>query len=417
MAVGQGGPYQINDYSKRLPPGVEGALGLINYDSIRKSLGFTIAEQDNLAQTGKRGPAPLDNMYMAPMFAAFYHFNDINRMNTLYSEDSYKDPNAGHPQWGFFKAANLDQGGAPYAVNIAMNVIYNAGPYSLDAGTILNNLAAATDSIGNEMRLSTFDVLNDYSANPTDYQDSLIFSGGMNGSLTSPNLGDATYFRYPRQVNFYLDQLYNDNASLTAHSSNLIVDNEVKFVLTDVQDVFVRTMAQMGYKDVSSDNPEATILISEQQAESAFTSAISTTGASGDLYLSHDSDGANDRTLIIELMNLAISNLESDIPDLSFNAFTAKGVPPPLPDLSSNDLYSTTCGEGNFTNDSSEAASYAILKVTGGCAVYSCMQPNWCNNSCESSNPYNLPSGVAVASAWTGPITPTPSPLPAACSD
>ena len=48
LSPGQGGPYQINDYSKRLPSAeAEGALGLVNYNSVAKILGYSIENQDN----------------------------------------------------------------------------------------------------------------------------------------------------------------------------------------------------------------------------------------------------------------------------------------------------------------------------------------------------------------------------------
>jgi hypothetical protein len=42
LNVGQGGPYQLNDYSKQLPPGIEGANGMLNYNALYHDLGYTV---------------------------------------------------------------------------------------------------------------------------------------------------------------------------------------------------------------------------------------------------------------------------------------------------------------------------------------------------------------------------------------
>ncbi|MDE4996800.1 chitin-binding protein, partial [Francisella tularensis subsp. holarctica] len=54
LLAGQGGPYQINEYSKRLPSDeAKGALGLVNYNAVAAILGYSIQDQYDGSQTKK----------------------------------------------------------------------------------------------------------------------------------------------------------------------------------------------------------------------------------------------------------------------------------------------------------------------------------------------------------------------------
>ena len=54
LQAGQGGPYQINDYSKRLPSAeAKGALGLANYDVVAANTGLFSTRSSDGSQTKK----------------------------------------------------------------------------------------------------------------------------------------------------------------------------------------------------------------------------------------------------------------------------------------------------------------------------------------------------------------------------
>merc|ERR1719316_860194 len=122
LNVGQGGPYQLNDYSKQLPPLTEGAYGELNYNALYHALGYTVAEQGDI-QTGKRGPKVLNSVNHGPMIAAYFHFNDINRYNLMNSQPSTKDSDKAK-YWRQCKA-NIEAGKFKNP-DIMLNVIYNA---------------------------------------------------------------------------------------------------------------------------------------------------------------------------------------------------------------------------------------------------------------------------------------------------
>ncbi|RSD32469.1 hypothetical protein [Vibrio pectenicida] len=92
LAVGQGGPYQINDYNKRLPDTtIPGSLGLINYDALYQGLGYTIDDQDSGVQSERIGPDSLEDIYFGPIAATYFQINDINRLEVLAGQLFGKD--------------------------------------------------------------------------------------------------------------------------------------------------------------------------------------------------------------------------------------------------------------------------------------------------------------------------------------
>ena len=74
LAVGQGGPYQINDYNKRLPdrqPGLFGLITMTHYIKVR----YFIDDQDS-GTRWKVGPDSLEDIYFGPIAATYFQFND-----------------------------------------------------------------------------------------------------------------------------------------------------------------------------------------------------------------------------------------------------------------------------------------------------------------------------------------------------
>lgn len=382
LAVGQGGPYQINDYSKRLPGSDtqsinDGALGLINYNALRSCLNYSIADQDQGVQTQKIGPQALDNVYTGPMIAAFYHFNDINRMQVNASHNWYQYSTMWHD---FFNNEKT----APYFFNVVMNVVYNAGDYSPNLGTFLQNANKST----------SFDVINDYSQSWSNYQESL--------GVDNPSEGNATYMRYPRQVNSYIDQLFNDNSSLKTHHMGFSVDNQLNYTVSDIEHVFVSTMQQLDYESKpapSTSEPAEYTLVTAAQATAAFESAMKDLHLDSSSTLSITDD--NQRKTFYRLLDAAITNIESTTGH-QFDEVTKLGPqkPTPLPDLSQRKNYAETCGLKNWSTGASESTTYAkIPQGNGTCHVYACLQSGWCNDSCN--NPYTIQKGTAWTNAWS----------------
>lgn len=290
LSPGQGGPYQINDYSKRLPAtDVPGALGLANYDAVRKVLGYSIPSQDNGSQTSKRGTQALENMYAGPVMAAYFHFNDINRMQVLSENTWYKNGKAWHQCVSKLEAGNAL---APMT-NIIMNVVYNAGTFSGPLTTYLETCNKGTHS-------PAYAHVNDFTMDSLDYQKVL--------GNPRPNEGEATYYRYTRQVAFYLSQLYNDAAALKG--TGVVPDNHVAFSVPEIKSVFALIMQKLSYRP--SKSSQALQYITKNQTDHAFDRAVQSLHLSGDhaLALSDDASGRNDRQILFSLINQALSNTE-----------------------------------------------------------------------------------------------------------
>merc|ERR1711981_588850 len=235
LNVGQGGPYQLNDYSKQLPPGEEGARGMLNYNALYHDLGYKVADQNSDgpdSQTKKRGPAMLNSVDHGPMVAAFFHFNDINRYDIMNNQSYTKDkPEAA--QWRACKK-NIENGSFAHP-DTMLNVIYNAGPYNAFAQMVFE-LCSDPTKYSQEIK----DLL-DYSL------DDEQFVAKFKNMSHQPKAG-TTYIIYPRQINYYVDQFNNDNESLY-NRNGAFADIDIPFTLNDVVSQFNKTFTTLGYKN------------------------------------------------------------------------------------------------------------------------------------------------------------------------
>ncbi|KTD25637.1 hypothetical protein [Legionella maceachernii] len=270
LAPGQGGPYQINDYGKRLEHG----LGLINFVVLQKSLDYRIEDQDSGEQTLKQGPIMLDNKYFGPLAAAFFQYNTMLRLEAI-----NKDP------WGPSAndfgdcMANLKANPNNF-LDMILNAAYNAGPWANITKTYINLCANLT----NPSYADKIKHINDYSLADIEYQQAV----GTNESAGS------TFILYPRQIRVYLDQLYNNPTSLNTYSSTMLP-------LSLVREVFSQAMNTLAYE--MNNRYE---LIPIREAQTAFddaSSALSLNNQSIDL-----GDYAK-RQQFFELLDLAIANL------------------------------------------------------------------------------------------------------------
>jgi hypothetical protein len=267
LAAGQGGPYQINDYAKRL----ESGLGLINFTVLQKSLGYSIEDQDNGKQTVKPGPATLDNKYFGPLAAAFFQYNTMLRLEAI-NKDSWG------PSATDYEAcmANLKNHPNNF-LDMILNAAYNAGPWANITKTYMN-LCADYDA-------EKVKKINDYSLTDSQYQQAIG---------TTEAVG-STFILYPRQIRVYLDELYNNPTSLNTHSSTML-----PFSL--VRKVFTQTMNTLAYEINNKYD-----FIPLEESQSAFDDAAAalalTEGASFDL------GEQTSRQQFFDLVDLAINNL------------------------------------------------------------------------------------------------------------
>ncbi len=289
LAPGQGGPYQLNDYSKRLP-GVDtkGSLGLINYTALQGKLGYSIKDQDNGEQTSKVGPQSLDDVYFGPMAAAYFHLNDLNRLDVINQPDWGPEAHS----WSMCKT-NLKQGKFQ-ALDMILNAAYNAGTYS-------DILKTTIDLCAYPNELSAYvKKLDDYSLNDTAYIASFQFD---------KPLAD------PRQIRYYVDQLQNDNQRLTPY--NLAVDNSFSFSAQALSEVFKKSMMTLGYVDGSGKYQ----LISEKAAEQGFSNAL--TSKNIKMSTTFNLNNKAEREKAYALIDAAIKQLETKL-KFKFNATTEK---------------------------------------------------------------------------------------------
>ena len=284
-----GGPYQINDYSMMLPfSNAQGGLGLVNYDAVRRSLGYSIADQNNGAQTEREAPDSLDNMYFSPMVTAFFQFNDVNRLNVESKASWYGFRDDWNRCWQKLnKADYATNANGLRMTDFIMDVIYNAGDFSAVFKSYLD--------VCNNQDPSQLSSLNDYSLNTTDYRAALG---------TKDNSGDS-YYLYPRQVSFYVDQLFGKDLS----AYGVEFKNNVILPIKDIKAVFIKSITQLSYKPDQKKNIEPLTFINKKVANRAFNMAIKQNKLL-DVHKFSLAD-KDERTHLFNLFDDAISNVES----------------------------------------------------------------------------------------------------------
>ncbi len=304
---GQGGPYQLNDYSKRLPDvGINGSKGLINYKVLQGSLGFTIYDQDSGAQTASQGPQSLDSIYFGAIAATYFHYNDLNRIE-VNNSTSYGPQQT----WNECKI-NLNEGLFP--IDQILNAAYNAGTYSNILLTLVD-ICAYADQAGMSAYIAD---LSNYSMNDGDFINRFQF-GDLNAAETDiptalpGHYAGTTYVLYPRQVRYYVDQLTNNNAHLNQYG--LSADITFNFTQDELRTAFVKSMQTLG--DIDDNNVYN--YISEADALNAFNQSIANHNAAASWEFSQQADREAVYTVVFE----ALANLENAL-DFKFIDSTEK---------------------------------------------------------------------------------------------
>lgn len=386
LAAGQGGPYQINDYSKRLES--NDGVGLINFVALQKGLGYTVEAQDSNAQTNSPGPDSLDQKYFGPMAAAYFHLNDYNRMQM-------NNAQTWGPQYANYATcmSNLDhltnQTGNIY--DMILNAAYNAGTYSTILGDYMRICAGMNKSGSAEA--TQVKSIGDYSLSDTAYQKAI-------GTKESAG---STFILYPRQIRIYLDQLYN---AKTFDSAAIRGDSSIRLSASDISAVFTNALGTLAYLD-SSGNYK---FISAASATNAISSALTTSGLNQDSFL--DISVAAQRNTFFNVLDAAIANLASSL-GINFTSITQQTLAATNPSSSpsSSSSASPTASASPSASCSGAVQVYPTGRGSyagGSCvqgpdnATYKCISnvvAPWCNSTAEWA--YKPGTGSAWDQAWT----------------
>jgi hypothetical protein len=292
MGVGQGGPYQINNYAVDMAAGTYAPAGfaLINYVAIQKNIGFTMAEAST--QYSRATPASFNNKYFGPMLTAYFHFNDYRALQYIggISPTQPWMPTASSwtPQWQpyLYETLRTFEVLPDNFLDIVLNVAYNQGYYG--------PLFLAECNSGADATAATIAAVNDYS---------------------NAWAGD-TYQQYPYQVHNYLDQMYdNPNPSTSNLAVTVTYNNHIAFSMSSLSQVFVNVFRTLAYVDSAGTYG----LIPATTANAAFSSALTSAGLS--LSDTLDFSDRASRTRIFGLLENAIGKLETSL-NTSFSATT-----------------------------------------------------------------------------------------------
>lgn len=288
LSPGQGGPYQLNDYSKRL----EHQIGLINYAVLQKSLGYTIQDQDSGTQTSRPGPALLDNKYFAPLAAAYFQYNDLLRIQSI-----NKDP------WGpsapYFSQclSNLENTPNNF-LDMILNATYNAGPWANITTTYIELCA----NINNPAYTNKLKYINDYSLDDHAYQQA---------TGTKESAG-STFILYPRQIRFYLDELYNN-------PTNLQTTNNLIFPVQQLRSIFAKALSTLAYVNQNGHYQ----FIDQSDTEKAFDNALTSLKISPEQAL--NMGNTSEKNQIFLLLETSIDNVANSL-KIDFTEVTEKNL-------------------------------------------------------------------------------------------
>jgi len=283
MGVGQGGPYQINNYSADMVSGNYTADGhsLINYVAIQKNIGFTVAGA--VAQHALPTPASFNDKYYGPMLPAFFHYNDLVALAV-----TGKGPGGWMTPWEpAFDAALETFKTLPHSfLDVIANAAYNQGYYG--------PLVTRYSKLGATATAATIASVNSYSA--------------IWGS-------SDTYSQYPYQVHYYLDQLYDNPIPTTSLTTITTPQNHVVLGVGAIASVFSRVVQTLDY----STGGAPAKLFTADQATAAFAASLTKNAVSSTA--SFDLGKASSRAVIFAVIDDALSGLETAT-GMKFNATT-----------------------------------------------------------------------------------------------
>jgi hypothetical protein len=283
MAVGQGGPYQINNYAVDLVAGSTAPEGhsLINYIAIQSNIGYTMANASS--QFDQATPASFNNKFYGPMLPAFFHYNDMVSLNVIGTGAADFTP----PWQPEYDEALANFVKLPDSfLDVILNVAYNQGYYG--------GLVAQYSTEGVTATAATVATVNSYSS---------IWGNS------------STFDQYPYQVHYYLDQMYDNPIPTTSLTTVVTPTNHIIFSMSSLEGVFTQVFEMLDY----SNGTNAAQFFTAAQAQAAFSSALSQQGVSSTASL--DLSNASQRAQIFAVIDSAIGNLETAV-GMKFNATT-----------------------------------------------------------------------------------------------
>lgn len=274
MGVGQGGPYQINNYAADMVYGSYEPTGfsLVNYVALQKNIGFAFSAASS--QHEKSTPPIFNDKYYGPMLTAYFHFNDYVALQQIGPVGGYT------PQWephydnalGTFKTLPNN------FLDVLLNVAYNQGFY----GPLLERYS----TLGATATASTVQTVDGYSS--------------VWGK-------DDTYEQYPYQVRYYLDQLYDRPIPTTGPTSTVTPDNHMNFGMAALGETFGRVFAKLAYVNAQ----KAYVTIDSTEASAAFAASLSQAGLTTSSAL--DLSQSAQRAQIFAVLEGAVAALETSL--------------------------------------------------------------------------------------------------------
>lgn len=283
MSVGQGGPYQINNYAVDMVAGSYAPAGhsLINYVAIQKNIGYTMATA--ATQYSRATPPSFNNKYYGPILTAYFHYNDFVALIVTGT-----GPNGWTTPWQpAYNNALTNFKTLPNSfLDVLLNVAYNQGFYG--------GLVGSYSSLGATATAATVASVDSYSS-VWGVQD--------------------TYRQYPYQVHYYLDQIYDNPIPTTSATTFATPTNHVVFTATSLENVFSNVFQTLAYVNSSG----SSVYISATQANTAFNAALTQAGVASNATL--DLSNATDRAQTFSVLEHAIGNLETNL-GTTFNATT-----------------------------------------------------------------------------------------------
>ncbi len=283
MGVGQGGPYQINNYAVDMIGGSTTPTGcsLINFIALQKNIGFTMAQAPT--QYTRVTPSSFNNKYYSPMLTAYFHYMDLVALNQV-----GKGPGGWLTPWqpAFDNAMERFKSLPGGFLDVILNVAYNQGFYG--------GLTASYSQMGATATASTIATVRSY---------------------TSVWGKTSTYEQYPYQVMYYLDQMYGNPIPTTSPTTLINPGNHIAFRMTELANVFSNVYRTLAYVNGSGQYN----YISAAQASAAFNSGLSQAGVASNAVL--DLSNASDRAKIFSALEKATLNLETSL-GMKFNATT-----------------------------------------------------------------------------------------------
>jgi hypothetical protein len=284
MGVGQGGPYQINNYAVDLVAGGTAPAGhsLINYIAVQKNIGFTIANAAN--QFNQPTPQSFNNKFYGPMLTAYFHYNDFVSLNMIgkAADGAFTPP--WQPQYDqtLNNFVNLPNS----FLDIILNEAYNQGFYG--------GLVSQTSKQGATANAATVANVNSYSS---------VFGN------------TSTFVQYPYQVHYYLDQMYDNPIPTTSATTLVTPTNHILFNINTLENIFVNVFQTLSHSNSTSPAQ----FFTATEAQNAFNSALAANSVSTTATL--DLSNAVDRVKIFAVIDTAIGNLETSV-GMKFNATT-----------------------------------------------------------------------------------------------